>query len=147
MDAIDVDAERLEAARGRRAERRRVPRQDVAVREPEPRVRPFRSLVCISVLTKGSSRDHVNEVTAFLDHVSTCMPSLRFIALAEVATVSMDRDIDYAGRAAPWRWWKTVMRAKNTGAEPVEIPASRGEKVKGYLRNADLAAMGKFRGR
>ncbi|KAI0737795.1 hypothetical protein C8Q80DRAFT_1276216 [Daedaleopsis nitida] len=74
------------------------------------------------------------------------IPSLRYVALAEIRPPRIMQETDFAGTRAPWRWWKIIREdgAEGSTAKAVEIPAWEGERVRAFLRDANLEAAKNF---
>ncbi|TBU44354.1 hypothetical protein BD309DRAFT_958616 [Dichomitus squalens] len=101
-------------------------------------------LVCLFVLAPRSSQqsqdDGVDEEARalFLRSAALCYPALKYVALAAPLRAALDKDVDHAGERAPWRWWRVV---RNEAGEIQEFPAWEGERVRDYLRRADVEAV------
>ena len=114
--------------------------------------RPHSPLMCLSILAPGSnlqSQDEgVDEETRdlFLRTVADCYPRLEYVALAAPRWTNMQREDDHTGEHGPWRWWRVIRSAAGIPEEIQEFPAWEGERVRDYLRCADVDAMDKFAG-
>ncbi|KAI0737788.1 hypothetical protein C8Q80DRAFT_1125240 [Daedaleopsis nitida] len=112
---------------------------------------PSHTLLCLTLLgslpASAAARDMSECHRKFLERVTTRIHSLRYIGLAEVgARFISDWQDDFSGTRALWRWWKVV----HSGVEdtvPVEvreISAWEGERVRSFLRNADITTVESF---
>ncbi|KAI0737794.1 hypothetical protein C8Q80DRAFT_1210952 [Daedaleopsis nitida] len=118
----------------------------------------YSPLMCLSLLGARSpeSEEEANEYRmALFDSVVEHVPSLRYIALAEISRILSKQEVDFAGTRAPWRWWKIVRDSykdegsgkddeEGTSVRVVEIPAWEGERVRAFLRDADMEAAKNF---
>ena len=121
----------------------------------------YSPLICLSLLGDRSpepeNTEEANECRmALFDRVVEHVPSLRYISLAEINMIQR-QEFDFAGTRAPWRWWKIVRNLdedegagedneEETAVRVVEIPAWEGERVRAFLRNANLDTAGRFDG-
>ncbi|KAI0684257.1 hypothetical protein C8T65DRAFT_836558 [Cerioporus squamosus] len=108
-------------------------------------------LLCLSIVAAASPTQAPEEREQcrieFLDHAFKSLPSLRYVALAEPPgerAGNLLRKEEYAGNAAPWRWWRVVRDEDGSPVEVREIPGWEGERVRSYLRNADRKAADNF---
>ena len=114
--------------------------------------RPHSPLMCLSILAPGSNLQSQNEGVdeetrdLFLRTVADCFPRLEYIALAAPRWTNMQREDDHTGERGPWRWWRVIWSAAGIPEEIQKFPAWEGERVRDYLRCADVDAMDKFAG-
>ncbi len=80
-------------------------------------------------------------------NTSRCLPSLRYLALAEPTGKPPVEFVDEYD-CSPFRWWRVV---RDDGGAPFEVkekPTWEGERVSAFLRAADpLATAGRFDGK
>lgn len=86
-----------------------------------------------------------------LEEAVVALPNLRYLALAQIpnnALLVRSWPREYGQRQWPnarWQWWRIIRDTK--GIEVREIPTWEGDRVRNYMRDADMAHADHFDGK
>ncbi|EIW61200.1 uncharacterized protein TRAVEDRAFT_44021 [Trametes versicolor FP-101664 SS1] len=76
-----------------------------------------------------------------LEAAVVALPNLRYVAFAQIPDdVLRSATREYGQRQWPnarWQWWRIIRGAE--GIEVREVPTWEGERVRKYMRDADMA--------
>lgn len=75
-----------------------------------------------------------------LEHAVVALPSLRYLALGKVPKVRPSIRTRWR-----WRWWRVIRETERI--EVREVPAWEGERVREYMRDADVDGADAFDGK